>query len=645
LEKGFEILMLLIRTSRKETAGRMGISSRFVGFILVWGLSTGSSWGSEAEGAPAWLQELPPASRLLAAYPGSDPHTYSVQAAAFAVFVDLIEVRSGVDQSLMGAALIAKLPPVARPPWREYVAHGYSKILMGESWKLYADPAFRAEVLSRFLPPTSAAEYEAARNHDRDAVAIPSAAPRDPAPNPPAGNADAAALAVEGKKYQKAENYPKAIAAFKKALAIEPANQDALFGLANCYVMQDEWQLAVSVCKQYLTLVQPYPPMLVLLGLAYFRLQEYDSAAKALNSALELKPEPKLAASAQNLLGRSYNAQEKYAEAASALNQGLRITPEDAVANYDLGYAYRMLGEHQKAFVFLQKAVLLRPKYPLALLHLGWAYLDLGKKDEALQTYRTLQAIDTAKAQKLFKSIKYFSNTPGAHAKAMAWVAGGDEYRHAKEYRKAIEAYKKAVETESGNEDAWYGLAISFDRTGEWESAVSSWNDFLTVGTPSPEDLIILGMDHFELGHHEDALKSFRTALTLEPDAQVAADAQFWIGKTCNAMDKYANAIPALDEAVRFDPKDAAALSQLGYSYSMLGQNQKALAAAQKAESLEPEEGEVLLSVGLAYFILGMKDKALRVHARLQKIDKTAAAKLNKAINDAAATSEGHREH
>jgi hypothetical protein len=48
----------------------------------------------------------------------------------------------------MGTALVAKLPPAARPLWKEYVGYGYSKILTGESWKLFATPAFRSEVLS-----------------------------------------------------------------------------------------------------------------------------------------------------------------------------------------------------------------------------------------------------------------------------------------------------------------------------------------------------------------------------------------------------------------------------------------------------------------------------------------------------------------
>lgn len=123
--------------------------------------------GSTARGEmPSWLAELPPVAKVQAMFGASTPETYAKQSAVFAVLVDVIEVRSGVDQKLNGFELKARLTPEARQRWTEYVAHGYSKTLTSTngSWQMFVNPTFRENVLSRFLSKAAVAAYEDARN-------------------------------------------------------------------------------------------------------------------------------------------------------------------------------------------------------------------------------------------------------------------------------------------------------------------------------------------------------------------------------------------------------------------------------------------------------------------------------------------------
>ena len=56
----------------------------------------------------------------------------------------------------------------------------------------------------------------------------------------------AEAFAGEGDKYFKAHDYPSAIAAYKKSIALDPSRGLTYYGLALCYHQQEQWELAVE---------------------------------------------------------------------------------------------------------------------------------------------------------------------------------------------------------------------------------------------------------------------------------------------------------------------------------------------------------------------------------------------------------------
>lgn len=169
----------------------------FIATVSIFG-------GSTAKGEmPGWLAELPSPAKVRAVFPASTHETSAKQSAVFAVLVDVIEIRSNLDPTRQGLDLKAHLTPEARQRWTEYVPHGYSKILTSAngSWQMFVNPGFREDVLSRFLPKTSIAAYEDARNRIpgvpgpsnvkanwKPVEAPPAAAIKTPPPEPVASN-------------------------------------------------------------------------------------------------------------------------------------------------------------------------------------------------------------------------------------------------------------------------------------------------------------------------------------------------------------------------------------------------------------------------------------------------------------------------
>jgi Flp pilus assembly protein TadD len=68
------------------------------------------------------------------------------------------------------------------------------------------------------------------------------------------------------------------------------------------------------------------------------------------------------------------------------------------------------------------------------------------------------------------------------------------------------------------------------------------------------------------------------------------SDANYWIGRCLARMNKPAEAIAALSEAIRLDPESAAAYQARGRLYQKLGEQAKAQADFTKAKQLRAND-------------------------------------------------------
>lgn len=174
------------------------------------------------------------------------------------------------------------------------------------------------------------------------------------------------------------------------------------------------------------------------------------------------------------------------------------------------------------------------------------------------------------------------------------YIAQGHQYRQAKNYAAAVEAYKKANSLQP------------------------------SIGAYSG-----LGVVYLELKQYENALATFQQAVRLKPDDATMRSnvgvAYFW-------MEQYENAIGTFREALRLKPDYAGAYNLLGNAYCGLEQYPEAVAAYQQAIRLEPNNADFLQNLGTAYVDMRRKAEALQIHQKLQKIDPAEAKELKDII-------------
>lgn len=92
-------------------------------------------------------------------------------------------------------------------------------------------------------------------------------------------------------------------------------------------------------------------------------------------------------------------------KAVESYKQAIRIKPDYALARYNLGNNYFILGRYQEAIESYKQAVRIKPGLAEAHLDLGMTYLRLGDKDSALEEYKILKHLNRDLANKLFNLV------------------------------------------------------------------------------------------------------------------------------------------------------------------------------------------------------------------------------------------------
>src|SRR5438552_1041742 len=191
--------------------------------------------------------------------------------------------------------------------------------------------------LSLILLAAPALEGEVLRSADSAAVV----SPRDRSDS----SRDAKSLMGQGLQYLQQARYESAIEAFRRALDLDPTLAIAQYDL----------------------------------GVAYFSLNRFDEARKALEEVRRRNPDHRFAA---YFLARLDLVQDNLAKAIQGFQS---LSEKDPVADelYYLGSAYFRKGDMQQAVLVLQKAAALKPNDYRVPLLLARAYRKTGQSEQA----------------------------------------------------------------------------------------------------------------------------------------------------------------------------------------------------------------------------------------------------------------------
>jgi len=256
----------------------------------------------------------------------------------------------------------------------------------------------------------------------------------------------AAKALVHLSKYSDAEND------LRTYLVRRPYSADALYLLG--YVLNRENRPADSleIYTKAAARQQPTSDDLKIVGLNYVLLDDYPSAIRWLEKAVEMDPK---SSEAWYFLGRAYYTRSRLSDAKSAFDEVLQLSPNDARAENNLGLVYESearvtdaIAAYQQAIVWQQKSA--RPSEQ-PYLNLGSLLLDQERNEESLPP--------------LEEAAKLAASNPLCHLKL------GIAYLRSQKLDRARKELEEAARLDSENAAVHFQLGKLYKLTHELDRA------------------------------------------------------------------------------------------------------------------------------------------------------------------------------
>ncbi len=430
-----------------------------------------------------------------------------------------------------------------------------------------------------------------------------------------------------GRLHKVAQSNTDAEKAFRKALEVDPENEDAMTGLATVLADLGDTKSAADILRK-VSEKNPTARGLLQLAQAYEQMRDYSLAAESLKKALALSP-PNTGdlkrALAQNLLFA-----ERFDESLAVYEDLIVDEPRDLGSLLRISQIYRQLRNFDKARQASAKAKELDPN------NLEIRYNDVnlleaeGKSAEAVaamkemltstqrrnystadrgnrilllerlgQLYRSLEQTDNA--VDTFKQIGELD--PDAASRVAAQVA--DTYRQGKEFLKGQAAAEAALKKYPAERTLRLVYATILADLGKIDQAAAETKKLLD-GKGDREVYINLAQLYEKAKRFDDMEKALGEAQRLSSTKEDKETLLFMRGAMFERQKKFELAEAEFRKLLDVNPENTGALNYLGY---MLADRNVRLAEAlqmiQKAVAKEPGNAAYLDSLGWAFFRLG----------------------------------------
>lgn len=391
------------------------------------------------------------------------------------------------------------------------------------------------------------------------------------------------ALAARALALRRSGELPEAIAAYRQALALEPASPALRVNLALALRASGDLAAAAATCREALRLCPHDADAWNVLGLLLQEQEQPQPAATALRRALQLNPAH---AEALSNLGHLLIGQGELAAALAACRRAIALRPELPEAWNNLAEALGCRSELTEAIAAARRALALRPGFAAAALCL------------ALLLRRQGGRASLAEALELLGQLLAAPEGLDPRQRLLAWeqavASFCDLERHAEAWRLAERAL--AAGCDSAELQAQLGRALAgCERFAEAEQAYQRAQE--RQGEAGADFWLALGTLHWERGQAEPACRAFRNALTLQPDHYAAL---FSLALTLMNQGELEQARACCEQLLGLAPGDPAVL-HLACDLCRPehhGALQAALAAA--ARSPQPLEQQAILAFASA---------------------------------------------
>ncbi|MBU8934819.1 MAG: tetratricopeptide repeat protein [candidate division Zixibacteria bacterium] len=391
---------------------------------------------------------------------------------------------------------------------------------------------------------------------------------------------------------------------FQRSVAInaDSSNLLAVVRLGDLYTVQRHSDSAIEWYLHALDLAPEDYRLWRKLGGTYNLLGNPEYAKTSYLRSLELRND------ATNImtrvwLGETYLGSDSVEQGLKIATEGLSLSPENPMLHRLISSQYLQMEQLDSALVYAVSEIALTPTDIDANRRLAILYFyndSMSIADSILNSlveqgdrnpinHRFLGRIALRNENYLQAAIAFGKLTEIAETEVDSWLDLAFAYRQQKQHDNEIETYRSGLEhitDDDGKLRLMFGLAVAYEQSGLFDSAVVTFEDLLQRDPDNHQVLNYLGYSLADRGLRLNYARDLIVrAVQMEPDNAAYLDSYGWVSYRLGEYDK---ALDYLKRAVVLD-SDPTIFDHLGDTYKATGDSIAARQWWNKALNLDPD--------------------------------------------------------
>ncbi len=301
--------------------------------------------------------------------------------------------------------------------------------------------------------------------------------------------------------YQQAGRNDDAIKTAEEYLKENPDQAHAYTTVANLYNNLKDYDKAIQMYKKALELeenVDNQANYLMQIGQIYIQQKKYEEAVQAYEDAKTKSKQEWVQQNADSQIAELYRQMGKIDELTNKYEAKLKETPENVELLKQLAEIYSRNKQYEKGVELYNKVLKIEPENRNILNQLASAYQNAKQYDKAIELYEELIVKFPENKQNYLSSLIWVYQQAGRNDDAIktaeeylkenpdqayAYSTAANLYQNSKNYDKAIELYRKAIEMEKNvDNQANYLLQIGqiYIQQKKYDEAVQAYEEAKT---------------------------------------------------------------------------------------------------------------------------------------------------------------------
>ena len=164
----------------------------------------------------------------------------------------------------------------------------------------------------------------------------------------------------------------------------------------------------------------------------------------------------------------------------------------------------------------------------------------------------------------------------------------------------------------------WNQLGNAYNGAGKHEEAIESYKQAISIDPDFVYAHSNLGVAYGKSGKYKEAIKSYQQTIKIDPDD---ATAHYNLGCAYYESGKHKEAIESYKQVIKIDPDDGETHRHLGLAYNGAGKHEEAIKSYKQAISIDPDYAKAHSNLGYAYGESGRYEEAIKSYKQAIRID------------------------